>query len=156
MSSVLLMLLIFGARSRRHSRRAHVCVINMRMALASTVKGTLSVSEYYDKMKKLADEMESAGKKLDPEEFMAYVLAGLDMEYNSVMPVIVACVEPITPSELLSQMLSHVLCLEILQGGHGHQPSANAPMSGRCGQGDRGGCGRGRGDGGRGRGSGPN
>jgi hypothetical protein len=77
-------------------------------------------------MKKLADEMESAGKKLDPEEFTSYVLAGLDMDYNSVVFTIVVHVEPIMPSGLLSQMLSHELCLEILQGGHGHQPSANS------------------------------
>jgi hypothetical protein len=45
------------------------------MTLASTIKGTLMVSEYYSKMKKLVDEMESADKKLDPEKFMSYVLA---------------------------------------------------------------------------------
>jgi hypothetical protein len=33
------------------------------MALASNVKGALSVFEYYVKMKKLADEMDVAGKK---------------------------------------------------------------------------------------------
>jgi hypothetical protein len=63
-------------------------------------------------MKKLADEMESAGKKLDPEEFTSYVLAGLDMDYNSVVFTIVVHVEPIMPSGLLSQMLSHELCIK--------------------------------------------
>jgi hypothetical protein len=41
---------------------------------------------------------------VDPEEFTSYVLVGLDMEYNSVVSVAVARVEPITPSELLTQM----------------------------------------------------
>jgi hypothetical protein len=67
-------------------------------------------------MMKLVDEMESAGKKLDPEEFTSYVLAGLDMDYNFVVSSITACVESITCSELLSHMLSHELHLEILQG----------------------------------------
>jgi hypothetical protein len=52
------------------------------------------------------------------------------MDYNSVVSTIVARVEPITPSELLSQMLSHELHLEILQGGHGHQTSTNSAMQG--------------------------
>jgi hypothetical protein len=93
-------------------------------------------------MKKLVDEMEAVGKKLDPEKITSYLLAGLDVEYNSVVSAVAARVEPITPSELLSQMLSHELRLEILQGGHGHQASAaNATMCGRGGQGGRGGRG---------------
>jgi hypothetical protein len=75
MSPVLLMLSISGTRSMHHSRHALARAINMRMTLASTIKGTLMVSEYYSKMKKLVDEMESADKKLDPEKFMSYVLA---------------------------------------------------------------------------------
>jgi hypothetical protein len=46
------------------------------MALASTLKGTLSVSEYYAKMKKLVDEMEAVGKKLDPEKSRRICLPG--------------------------------------------------------------------------------
>jgi hypothetical protein len=97
-------------------------------------------------MKKLADEMESAGKKLDHDEFTSYVLAGLDMDYNSCVFTIVVHVEPITPSGLLFQMLSHELYLETLQGGHSYQPCANSAMQGHGRSAGRGGCGRGRGD----------
>jgi hypothetical protein len=38
-------------------------VINTRMALATTQKGSSSAAEYVSKMKTLADEMASAGKK---------------------------------------------------------------------------------------------
>jgi hypothetical protein len=146
-SPVLPMLLIYGMRSRLPSPHVLARVpSNTRMALASTVKESLSVFEYYIKMKKLADEMESAGKKLDLEEFTSYVLAGLDMDYNSVVSAIAAGVEPITSSELLSQMLSHELRLEILQGGHDHQPSANSATRGCGGPAGQGGRGHGRGD----------
>jgi hypothetical protein len=43
-----------------HSRAR---VINTRMALATTQKGSSSVAEYVSKMKTLADEMTSVGKK---------------------------------------------------------------------------------------------
>jgi hypothetical protein len=39
-------------------------------------------------MKSLADEMASVGKKLDDEELISYVLAGLDAEYNSVVSLL--------------------------------------------------------------------
>jgi hypothetical protein len=89
------------------SYASHSCarVINTCMALATTQKGTMTVAEYFFKMKSLADDMASAGKKLDDEELSSYILAGLDAEYNSLVSSIVAHVEPITISELYSQLL---------------------------------------------------
>jgi hypothetical protein len=48
------------------------------------------VAEYMLKMKTLADEMASAGKKLDDEELCSYILAGLNYEYNSIVSSIAA------------------------------------------------------------------
>ena len=53
-------------------------VIATRMALATAKKGSSTVSEYYSKMKALADEMASAGKKIEDEELVSYILTGLD------------------------------------------------------------------------------
>jgi hypothetical protein len=75
-------------------------------------------------MKSLADELASAGKALEDEELVSYVLAGLDFEYNPVVPVIVARVEPISIGELYAQLLSFEARWELTQGGH--QVSANA------------------------------
>jgi hypothetical protein len=57
--------------------QSHARVINTRMALATTQKGSLRVAEYISKMKILADDMSSAGRKLDDEDFLSYILAGL-------------------------------------------------------------------------------
>jgi hypothetical protein len=54
------------------------------MALATSRKGSSSAVEYVSKMKFLVDDMASTGrKKLNDEELISYVLAGLDYEYNS-------------------------------------------------------------------------
>jgi hypothetical protein len=86
--------------------QSHAWVINTRMALTTTQKGTSTVAGYMSKMKSLADDMASAGKKLDDEELCSYILAGLDFEYNSLVSSIAARVEPITLGELYSQMLA--------------------------------------------------
>jgi glutathionylspermidine synthase len=70
--------------------QSHARVINTRMALATTQKGSSTVAEYISKIKTLADEMASGGKKLDDEELTSYILAGLDSEYNSIMSSIAA------------------------------------------------------------------
>jgi hypothetical protein len=44
--------------------------------------------------------MASAGKKLDDEELIFYILTGLDFEYNGVVSSIAARVEPINLGEL--------------------------------------------------------
>jgi hypothetical protein len=116
------------------------------MALATTQKGSSTVAEYISKMKTLADEMASAGKKLDDEELTSYILAGLDSEYNSIVSSIDARVEPISFGELYSHLLAHENRLDIQSGGQQHShPFVNNASRGR------GGFFRGRG----GRGSGP-
>jgi hypothetical protein len=72
------------------------CVIATRMALATASKGSSTVAEYYTKMKGLADEMASVGRKLDDEELISYILTCLDFDFDSVVSAIAARVEPIT------------------------------------------------------------
>jgi hypothetical protein len=101
-------------------------VINTSMTLTTTQKGSLMVAEYISKMKLLADDMASVGKKLDDEDFISYILAGLDAEYNSVVSSIAGRVEPITFAELYSQLLAYENRLDLQGGGQGlSQHSAN-------------------------------
>jgi hypothetical protein len=69
--------------------------------------------EYISKMKSLADDMASAGKKLNDQELCSYILIGLDYEYNSFVLSIIARVEPVMLGELYSQLLSFENRLEI-------------------------------------------
>jgi hypothetical protein len=55
-----------------------VCTVNTHIALATTQKGNLSITEYANKMRVLGDEMAAARKPLDEEEMVSYILASLD------------------------------------------------------------------------------
>jgi hypothetical protein len=104
--------------------------VNTRITLANTKKGTTSMAEYFSKIKCYADELASSGQTLTDEEFVAYVLAGLDEEfYNPLVSSIVARAEPISPQELYSQMLSYELRVDKQSGGS--YSSANAASRGR-------------------------
>lgn len=80
--------------------------LNTRLALATTQKGDLSVSDYISKMKVLADEMTSAGKPLDDEELMSYILAGLDDDWEPVVSSLIGRPDVVSFHELYSQLLS--------------------------------------------------
>jgi hypothetical protein len=105
--------------------------VNTRITLANTKKGTTSMAEYFSKIKCYADELASSGQTLTDEEFVAYVLAGLDEEfYNPLVSSIVARAEPISPQELYSQMLlSYELRVDKQSGGS--YSSANTSSRGR-------------------------
>ena len=66
----------------------------------------MMIAEYVGKMKALGCEMASAGKPIDDEELVGYIFTGLDMEYSSIVSVVLAWVEPISVNELYAQLLS--------------------------------------------------
>jgi hypothetical protein len=102
--------------------------VNTRIALATTSKGTTTMTDYYNKIKCHADEMAASGHPLGDEEFVASVLTGLDKEiYNPLMSSIVVRINPISPSGLYSQMLS----FELEKQSSGSYSSANVTSYGR-------------------------
>ncbi|XP_066380470.1 uncharacterized protein [Miscanthus floridulus] len=151
---------LWAAIHAQHASQSHARIISTRMALATASKGTSSIADYYTKMKGLADDMASAGKKLEDEDLVTYILKGLGEEFESIITAIANRVEPITVPELYAQLIAHEQRKE-LNSGDGTQFSANAATKGnRSGRGssnnprsrddgNRGGFGRG--GGGRGR-----
>jgi uncharacterized membrane protein YgcG len=147
---------VYGELVRMYASASRARTVNTRIALATTRKGNMSVTEYVAKIKFLADDMTSAGKKVDDEELVSYLLVGLDEEFSPVVTAVGARTESISVGELVSQLLSFEHRLDLLHGGS--QGSANMAKRGRGGSNNRGrgnqqgrGGGRGR-SGGRGRG----
>jgi hypothetical protein len=85
----------------------HARSINIRISLATMKKGNDSIIEYISKARTLADEMAITGKKIDDEELISYILAGLDYEYNSFISALVARPDAISIGEVYSQLLSY-------------------------------------------------
>lgn len=132
---------LFAARSRANTT-------NLRIALATAEKGTRSMAEYVAKMKTLENEMASAGKPLDDEDMVSYILAGLkDPAYDGLIAAIVSRTDPISVSELYSQLESYESRQHMLCGSSSSQSSVNAAQRGGRGRFGRGG---GRGPQGRG------
>lgn len=63
--------------------------VTTRIALTTTVKGGMSMADYFNKMKSLAEEMAAAGKPMDDEELMGHILTGLDSDHNQVVSAII-------------------------------------------------------------------
>lgn len=130
-----------------HASQSRARIISTRMALATASKGASSISEFVSKMKALGDEMASAGRKLEDEELISYILTGLDREYDPVVTAVAARVEPITVNELYAQLVSFEQRMEARGGGQ--QSSVNMASKGGRGGGNYNNNARGGGRGGR-------
>lgn len=86
--------------------KTHAQTMNVRLALITMKKGNLLVSDYVGKMKSFADEIATAGKSMDSDELIAYILNGLDEDFDPVVSALVAKTESVTVAEAVSQLLS--------------------------------------------------
>jgi hypothetical protein len=84
---------LYSTQTRTRSVSTHI-------ALTTTRKNQLSISDYFAKMRGYSDEMASTGNAITDAEFISYVLAGLDEDYNSVFTAVVARIDTVTPAEL--------------------------------------------------------
>jgi hypothetical protein len=57
--------------------------MQIRGALSKMKKLDSTASEFFNKVKALADLLASIGQPLRPEEFNSYLLAGLDKDYDA-------------------------------------------------------------------------
>ncbi|XP_012702929.1 uncharacterized protein LOC101759551 [Setaria italica] len=123
--------------------------MNVRLAMSTTKKGNLSITDYFTKMKGYTDEMAAARRPLDDEEITSHICNNLDSEFNPVVLALVTRVEPIIVVELYSQLLMFETRLKLLDGSSGSGSSANfTNKRGRSSSGGHGpNCGRGPGHG---------
>lgn len=98
---------LWAAIQAQHASQSRARMISTRMALATASKGTSSVAEYFTKMKGLADDLASAGKKLDDEDLVSFILTGLGDDFDSVVTAVSTRVEPISIPELYAQLVSY-------------------------------------------------
>jgi hypothetical protein len=69
---------LWAAIQTLQASQSRARIMSTRMALATATKGSSTVAEFFTKMKGLADEMASAGKKLDDDEVVSYILMVLE------------------------------------------------------------------------------
>ena len=65
----------------------------LKMQIQSTKKGSLSISDYFNKMKKIADSLAIGGNPITSNELIMHLLTGLDESYESLVTNILARLE---------------------------------------------------------------
>jgi hypothetical protein len=94
---------VWAALNTHVSGQSKTRVRQLRSDLNSTRKNDLPADKYFSKMKGIAAELAAAGKSLDDDEILYYVLQGLGSHYNNLRTAINA-----NPNTTLAELLTQV------------------------------------------------
>jgi hypothetical protein len=94
---------VWSTLANMYASRTRARSVQTRIAHGTFKKGTQLVAEYYSKMHDYAGKMATSRHIHGDEEFVSYLLVGLDENFDSVVSAIVARVEPITPTAYLQE-----------------------------------------------------
>ncbi|KAK1666988.1 hypothetical protein QYE76_055147 [Lolium multiflorum] len=87
-------------------------IVHLRTQLNQTRKENRTAQTYFGRIKALADEMANAGKNLDDEDIISYILAGLDDRYDGFVAAITALIKAekhVSLGDLYSQFVYMIL-----------------------------------------------
>lgn len=144
---------VWDTLERKFATHSRARVMQLRRQLATLQKREMTMVEYFNKVKGLTDALSAAGKDLDEEDFIIYLLTGLDNSYDALVTSVTTRTDPMSINDLYSHLLDYELRHDINQVQLPGSGSSVHNVSRGGGDGYRGGGGGGRG-GGRGGGQG--
>jgi hypothetical protein len=99
----------------------------IRQEMAELKKGNKTINTYFQQMKALSDSLTSIGEPLRDAEFVSYILAGLDEEYDALYEVVTNRTTPIPIRDLFSQLQSteQRKLAQRRSGSSSHYPAAH-------------------------------
>lgn len=97
---------VWTAVTEMCSSQSRSKILQLRAQLSREKKGESSASAYYNKMKSFADELAAAGKRIEDDELIGFILNGFDSEYNPFVSS-VSIKESLSLSNLYAQLLSY-------------------------------------------------
>ncbi|KAH9658686.1 protein kinase domain-containing protein [Citrus sinensis] len=83
-------------------------IMPLKMQIQTLKKGSMSMINYFAKMKRISDSLALAGKLVEVNDFVQHVLTGLDSsDYESLVTTVLARGDNINLDEFYSLLLSH-------------------------------------------------
>jgi hypothetical protein len=96
---------MWAAISWSFASQLRSCILHLRNQLVATCNGDMSIASYFSTVRGYTKEMAAAGKPLDDNDAVSYILNGLDADYNSLIEQVNGMTETISPETLYSRLL---------------------------------------------------
>lgn len=82
-------------------------IMELRRALQTSIRGNLKCGEYFEHMKRVADQLAAAGDPVPDSDLVRSILTGLGPEFNSFVVAITTRAVPVSLVDLHAFLLSH-------------------------------------------------
>lgn len=89
--------------------------VHLKKMLNNMIKGSMTITEYFSKLKSVTDELAIVGSFVSSLNFITHLISGLGQPYYPVVLYIEATVLKISINEAYSMLLTHEARLEINQ-----------------------------------------
>ncbi|KAL0001153.1 hypothetical protein SO802_014934 [Lithocarpus litseifolius] len=131
---------MFASKSRAR-------IMQLKLELKTTKKSNLSMTDYLQKIKSLADSLAAATQPIPEPDLILHILGGLSPEYESFVTSVTTRLDDLSLEDLNAMLLNQEMRINNAQISFSPEPQANIANSSSCFNG----CGKGHGHG-RGRG----
>ena len=81
---------VWNGLEENFSSRSCARILQIRTQLATAMKGNKTTNEYFQFIRKLTNELVVTGQPLNHDDFITYILAGLNHEYDNFVASITA------------------------------------------------------------------
>jgi len=92
--------------------QARSWVLQIHYQLATSKKGSASITEYFQSFKALCDNLAAAGQHLNDFERTSYFLASLGSDYDPFVTSITTRRDPLSLDEIYGHLLAHEMRIE--------------------------------------------
>ncbi|KZV28357.1 hypothetical protein F511_11183 [Dorcoceras hygrometricum] len=92
--------------------RSKAKVMQYKLHIQTLKKGSLSMKDYLGKMKHYMDVLAACGHPLSDDDQVLYILAGVGLEYDSVVVHVTSKIESLSISEVGALLLAHEARIE--------------------------------------------
>jgi hypothetical protein len=96
---------MWAAITKMFASQSRSMILHLCNQLVATKKDEVSIMAYFSTMCGYANEMAAAGKPLDDDDIVSYILNGLDVDYNSLIEQVNGMAESTSPETLYSHLL---------------------------------------------------
>lgn len=89
--------------------------VHLKMMLNNMIKGSMTITKYFSKLKSVTDELVIAGSSVSSLDFITHLISGLGQPYYPVVVYIEVTILKMSINEAYSMLLTHEARLEINQ-----------------------------------------
>lgn len=98
---------LWTALHRVYSAISTARVMELRRLLQTTVRGSLSCNDYFERMRGIANQLTAVGEPVTDSELVRHILSGLGADFNSFVVAVTTRATPLSLDDLHGFLLTH-------------------------------------------------